>query len=288
MATPTEPDVRSPAASITALVLAKNEEKHLPRLLQSLHWVDETVVVDDDSTDRTAAIARDFGAKVLTHKLEDFSSQWNVGLGLASGAWVFCLDADEEVPDECVALLRHAVQTAAPDIGGFRILRRNYALGRWLRHGQQFGKLVHWYDVTRRLRGFRPGDILGGGVKLFRREGASFQNLVHEEVRTSGRIVQLQAFINHYTADSIQDMFDKVNFYTTLHAQQLYRQHPQRPPRGYWRRLLWTPLKTFFGYYLRKRGFLDGFPGLARAYASGYYELLKCLKLYELYHRTTT
>jgi glycosyltransferase involved in cell wall biosynthesis len=269
--------------TVTALILAKNEERHLPRLLKSLGWVDETVVVDNLSTDRTVAIAKGSGAKIISRDLDDFSSQWNAGLALATGDWVFSFDSDEEVPAECVPRFLEAMRTAPPDVGGFRVLRRNFALGRWLRHGQQYGKRVQWYDLTRRRRGHRPGEYLGGAVKLYRRAGARYQNLVHEEVRVPGRIVQLQAYVDHYTADSIQDMFDKVNFYTTLHARQLHQDHPLRFPGGVWRSLWWTPWRTFISYYIRKRGFLDGFPGLARAWASAYYERLKYLKLYDLY-----
>ncbi len=272
--------------TITALILARNEELHLTRLLDSLGWVNEIVLVDNLSTDRTGALARERGAKVIRCDLSDFSSLWNTGLDLATGDWVFSFDADEQVPAECAPVFQEAVRTASAEIGGFRVLRRNFALGRWLRHGQQYGKRVRWYDVSRRRRGHRPGEVLGGAVKLFRREGARYHNLVHEEVKVPGRIEQLQAYVDHFTADSIQDMFDKVNFYTTLHARQLHLEHPERYP-GLWRSLLWTPWRTFFTYYLRKRGFLDGFPGLARAWSSAYYERLKFLKLHDLYRQGT-
>lgn len=270
--------------TVTALILAKNEEQHLPRLLDSLGWVNELVLVDNLSSDRTGPLAQERGAKVIRCGQTDFSSLWNAGLGQATGDWVFSFDADERVPAECVPLFQEAIRAASPEVGGFRVLRRNFALGRWLRHGQQYGKRVSWYDISRRRRGHRPGEYLGGSVKLFRRIGAEYHHLVHEEVQVPGRIVQLQAYVDHFTADSIQDMFDKVNFYTTLHARQLYLEHPQGVP-GIWRGMIWTPWRTFFTYYLRKRGFLDGFPGLARALSSAYYERLKYLKLYELYRQ---
>ncbi len=267
---------------ITALILAKNEERSLPRLLDSLPWVHEIVVVDNFSTDQTVAIAKQYGAKVISRDLIDFSSQWNAGLKLATGDWVFTFDADEEVPPESVAFFQKAYQEAADNIGGFRILRRNYALGRWLKHGQQYGKQVQWFDFVRRRRGYKIGEIIGGAVKLFRRQGAAFENLVHEEVRVEGNIVQLQAYVNHYTADSIQEIFDKVNFYTTLHAKQIYEKNPAAP-KWFYRLILWVPIKTFFKAYFRKQGFLDGFPGLARCMSMFIYEFLKYIKLYDYY-----
>lgn len=268
---------------ITAIVLTKNEEACLPRLLGSLGWVDEIIVVDSESEDQTAALARKYGAKIIIRKLTSFSDQWNAGIEMAAGEWVFTCDADEEVPEDMAAVLLAAVREAGPDVGGFRILRRNYALGRWLQHGQQYGKKVAWYDFVRMGRGFHKGEMIGGAVKLFRREGARFENLVHEEVRVKGRVVQLQAYVNHYTADSIQDMFDKVNFYTTLHARQIYETHPDRPPARWHRSFLWLPLKTFLFAYIRKQGFRDGFPGLARCLSMLMYEFLKNIKLYDYY-----
>lgn len=268
---------------LSAVILTKNEEKCLPRLLKSLWWVDEIIVVDSQSTDQTVKIAKQFRARVIVRAMTDFSSQWNAGLAQATGDWIFTFDADEEVPLESIPVFRAAFQGAADELGGFRILRRNFALGRWLKHGQQFGKKVYWHDFVRRRRGFKPGDTLGGAVKLFRRSGAAFKNLVHEEVRVSGKIMQLQAHVNHYTADSIQDMFDKVSFYTTLHAQQIYTENPDQPPRFFYRLILWAPIKTFFKAYFRKKGFLDGFPGLARCLSMMLYEFLKAIKLYDYY-----
>jgi hypothetical protein len=184
---------------------------------------------------------------------------------------------------ESVPLFREAYLNAPDEVGGFRVLRRNFALQRWLKHGQQYGKRVQWYDLVRRRRGYRAGDTLGGAVKLFRRPGAVYENLVHEEVRVSGKIIQLQAYVNHYTADTIQDMFDKVNFYTTLHARQIFENNPGQPPRHFYRLVIWHPLKTFIKAYGRKQGFLDGFPGLARCFSMYCYELLKALKLYDYY-----
>jgi glycosyltransferase involved in cell wall biosynthesis len=269
--------------SVTAVILTKNEEVRLPRLLASLRWTDEIIVVDNQSTDATVRIAEQNGARVVKRELTDFSSQWNAGLALARGEWVLTCDADEEIPADSAVAMQQAIRAASGEIGGFRILRRNYALGRWLRHGQQYGKKIHWYDFVRRARGYRWGDYLGGAVKLFRREGAGFQNLVHEEVKVQGKVVQLQIYVNHYTADSIQEMFDKVHFYTTLHARQIYQQNPLQAPRGFYRRVLWAPVGTFFHAYVRKLGFLDGFPGLARCWSMGMYEFLKLIKLYDYY-----
>jgi len=267
---------------ISAVVLTKNEEKHLERLLASLSWVDEIIVVDDESTDRTLEIAARYRATVRRNRLTDFSAQRNLGLQAAQGDWVLALDADEEIPEETRDRLQAAVAAAPPEVGGFRLLRRNFTLGKWLQHGQQFAKRVRWYDVVRIFReGHRPGEYLGGAVKLFRRQGARYVRAVHEEVEIPGKILQLQAYVNHYTAESVSELFEKIRIYTGLHAREIYRQNPALPKGTLWK-LLWAGPATFCSYFFRKRGFLDGFPGFMRAFASGFYEFLIYAHLYRL------
>jgi len=265
---------------LSAVIITKNEEKNLPRLLSGLAWADEVVVIDDHSTDQTAKIARHYGAKFHEHTRTDFASQRNFGLEQAAGEWILSLDADEELPGDCAGMIRQAIENAGPEVGGFRILRRNIVLGRWLKHGQQFGHRVRWYDWTRIARhGCRPGDYLGGAVKVFRRE-ARFQNAVHEEPEIQGKIIQLQAYVNHYTGGSIQDIFDKNNAYTTTHARMEHEREPR--PIAFIPWVLWRPLAVFLRIYIRKLGFMDGLPGLIRALADMNYEFLKNIKRYEL------
>jgi glycosyltransferase involved in cell wall biosynthesis len=252
-------------------------------LCASLGWVDEIVVVDDMSVDGTADVAKRYGAKILSHPFKDFSSQFNLGLGLATSDWILSLDADEEIPSESAVSFMNVIQNAGADIGGFRILRKHIVLGKWLRHAQQYGKKVGFFDISKRRKGFKPGEYMGGAVKLFRKTGSVFQNTVHQEIAVPGNIVQLQADVNHYTAETVRMLFDKLNFSTTLFAQEIYSQNPI-PPKNYWKLVLFHPIENFFYSYIRKKGFLDGIPGLIRCIADAIYEFFKYVKLYDYYY----
>ena len=97
--------------TISLCMIVKNEERLLPQCLKSVKdYVDEIVVVDTGSSDRTVEIARGFGARVYHHPWEgNFSKHRNQSIGYASGDWVFILDADEEIISPSGALIRKAV-----------------------------------------------------------------------------------------------------------------------------------------------------------------------------------
>src|SRR2546423_7584770 len=102
---------------ISAVVLAKNEEKNIKACLESLSWCDELIVIDDNSTDKTVDIARQKGARIYTHPLNnDFAQQRNFGLDKAKGDWVLFVDADERVPS---ALWYEIMQRTNEPIDGY-------------------------------------------------------------------------------------------------------------------------------------------------------------------------
>lgn len=100
--------------TISLCMMVKNEEKRLPAALKSAApWVDEIIVVDTGSTDRTVEIAQGFGAKIYHHPWEySFSIHRNQSLGYATGDWLLILDADEEIVPESAPLLHQAVYAA--------------------------------------------------------------------------------------------------------------------------------------------------------------------------------
>jgi glycosyltransferase involved in cell wall biosynthesis len=131
-----------PAARIpvTAMVFTLDEELNLPACLESLGAFEDVVVVDSFSTDRTEAIAREAGARFVQHAFEGFGSQraWafaNAGVG---SAWVLVLDADERVPPELAAEIDREVRAAPEAVAAFRLRRRFYLWGRWLRHSSLY------------------------------------------------------------------------------------------------------------------------------------------------------
>src|SRR5271168_2419669 len=134
--------------TLSVVIITFNEEANLARTLASVTWTDEIIVVDSGSTDRTRDIAESFHAKFFIEPWKGFAAQKNCALSKAAGEWVLSLDADEEVEPSLADEIRE-VLSASPSVAGFWIPRKNFFLGRWIRHGG--------YYPDRKLRLFRRG-----------------------------------------------------------------------------------------------------------------------------------
>src|SRR5687767_10495838 len=107
---------------ISAVILTKNEEKHIVDCIESVSWCDDIVVVDDNSTDRTVDIAKKHGVRVYNHKLENnFAAQRNFGLENAREEWVLFVDADERVSKDLQEEIQETIANTPYD--GFKIKR---------------------------------------------------------------------------------------------------------------------------------------------------------------------
>lgn len=232
-----------PSPRISALVVARDEAENLPGCLESLAWADETVVVvDARSRDRTEAIAREMASKVAVRAFDDFARQRNAALGLASGEWVFAVDADERATPGLAAEVRRATAEAGP--AGYRVPIRSVVLGRPFR----FSGTQH----------DRP-------LRLFRRELGRWVGTVHETVDLDGPAGQIEAHLTHRTIPDMHTFLRKIDHYTTLEAIRFQREgRPFRPVD-----LTLRPFWTFAKLYLGKQGFRDGMEGLAFCALSG-------------------
>jgi glycosyltransferase involved in cell wall biosynthesis len=119
----------------STVILTLNEEKNLPGCLASLTGCDDVVVLDSGSTDRTADIARAAGARVCSHRFENFAQQRNYAQHAIAfrHSWVFHLDADEQMTPELLAEARAAI--AAPEaaaLDGFFVAPKMLWEGRWI------------------------------------------------------------------------------------------------------------------------------------------------------------
>ena len=119
---------------LTAILISYNEELDLPRALASLSGIaDEIILVDSGSTDRTCEIAREYGARVSTRKLNGFAEQKNFAASFSSNDWLLSIDCDEELSPE----LRSSILTwkkQAPDKNAYAFSRMTNYLGGWIRH----------------------------------------------------------------------------------------------------------------------------------------------------------
>ena len=98
-------------STITAIILARNEEQHIEECIKSIQCADEILVIDDGSTDQTVFLAEQLGAKVIHHALNgDWSQQRRFGISQSSYDWILFIDSDERVSSELNDEIRQAVQ----------------------------------------------------------------------------------------------------------------------------------------------------------------------------------
>jgi len=239
---------------LSVVIITYNEEANLGRTLESVQPLvkddqGEIIVVDSGSTDRTVEIAKAHGAKVFVEPWKGFAGQKNSAIDKASGEWILALDADEEInPGVKDGISR----VLGPDEGVYRtvsgawISRKNYFLGRWMKHG-----------------GFYPDRKL----RLLRRGKGRFEDrAVHETLQVDGPTVVLEhdydtldIAILHHAYPSLSSYIDHMNRYSSLGGEMAAAQGQ----RGFSLiNIVLRPLATFIYNYFFRLGFLDGREGL--------------------------
>ena len=243
--------------AIAAVVITLDEEDRIGDCLASLAWADEVLVVDSGSADRTVAIAREHGARVVERPWPGYAAQKNFALGQVSADWVLSVDADERVTPELAGQLRALAATAPDAVAGASVARRTWYLGRWIRHGG-------WYPDRK--------------VRLVRRGRGRWQGgPVHERLVVDGEVRALAGDLLHFTYRGIADHLRTIDRFTTESARGM----AERGAPGAVLGMLVTPPLKFLKMYVLKAGFLDGAAGFVVAVLGSYYVFLKYAKLWE-------
>lgn len=243
---------------VTAVLTTLNEEKNIARCLDSVRWVDEIVVVDSFSWDRTIELARTYTNRVYQHEYLGSSRQVQQAVEYAASEWVLVIDADEEVTPELAAEIRSALASAT-GVSGYEILRKPSAFGNWIEHGG-------WYpDYQFRL--FRKSD--------YRAEHQE----VHGGFTTNGRRGRLNGLLLHHTYPTIYSYVEKMNDYTSLQVSNKLKVEPDiEVPKS---KLILSPLSHFLRMYFSKKGYKDGFHGFVLALLDATYTFLLYAKIWE-------
>ncbi len=242
---------------ITLFIIAKNEAHRIADCIASAKDVaSEVVVIDSSSTDDTAHLCQQLGARVYTREFDGFANQKNFALSKVTTPWALNLDADERLSPALAEEICRAVQH--PQTAGYYLPFCNYFLGKKMRFSG-LNKERHL-----RLVQAQKSHYVGG--------------LVHEGLEVKGPLGTLKHPVNHFSYDTIEAYFTKFNTYTTLAAQNMH----QAGKKFCLMRVLFTLPFEFIKRYVLKLGFLDGMRGLLWASFSTYYVYVKYMKLWQL------
>ncbi|MBY0469973.1 glycosyltransferase family 2 protein [bacterium] len=244
-----------PKVSVT--IITRNEESNLPRVIKSVDWADEILVVDSGSTDGTVALARKLGARVLENVWSGYGQQKNFAQKNATYDWILNLDADEELTSDSRQEILTELESVGTDTKGFSFPRKSFYQGKWIRHGG-------WY----------PNYL----VRLTDRRFSGWtEPFVHEQLAVKGLVKKLNHPIYHHTLNGVEEQV-----LTNLRFSQLgARDQLRRGKKPSLFRLIFKPIGKFVETYFLKRGLLDGLPGFVIAVNAAYSMFLKQAFLFE-------
>jgi glycosyltransferase involved in cell wall biosynthesis len=274
-----------PKVPLSVVVPTRNEERNLREtLLSVLGWADEIMVFDSLSEDGTVEIAWSFGVEVVQRAFDNFSAHKNWALRnlRLRNEWIFFLDADERPTGELRNEIELMLKDPACPYAGFYVARKNYFMGRWIRHA---GMYPDW------------------NLRLFKRHLASYEDrIVHEHVLLNGPAGYLRNPLEHCDFKGLDRWLERHNAYTSMEAVEIHR----LLKGGLWRtttaakltsggphlrRLMkelaykyvpCRPLFTFAWMYFVRTGFLDGAVGFRYCLLKSVADYLTNLKLLEL------
>ena len=244
---------------ISVAIITRDAATELDRCLESIAFADEIVVLDQGSTDDTAAVCARHGAAIHQTAWLGFGPTKQKAVALCRNRWILSIDSDEEV----TPALRAAIEQlpAEPDAAAFAVNRLSRFLGHWIHHC-----------------GWHPEFV----VRLFDRERAGFNDkTVHEAVEVvvaTDKIGRLPGLMHHYTYENMEQYIAKLNRYTTLAAEQMFADNRTANP---WQAVVRAKI-TFLRMLILRGGILDGWPGVVLCLSSGFSVFAKYVKLWRM------
>ncbi len=279
--------------SISVVLASFNEEKNIAACLESVKgWVDEIIIVDEFSTDKTKEIAESLGAKVFQSPHEQiFHITKNKAIAKAKSDWILQLDADERISagmkteiqgilegtyfgyDCWLSPLKEKINLIFPIFqspkslnkaaSAYWLPRKNFFLNRYLLHTGQYPDPV--------IRLFQKGKAILPATD------------VHEQMLVKGITGWLKSDLDHYATPDFSRYLLRENRYSSLEARFMKERGLKITLLNTFRYLILKPMVTFFTLYIRQRGFLDGFPGFVFSAYSGFHHAFSYMKLWEIY-----
>ena len=253
---------------ITATIITLNEAENISEAIKSVEWADEILVIDSESTDATRALAKRQGARVIVNPWPGFSQQKQFAADAASNDWIFSLDADERLSPELKSAIGELLMKDAAQVAdGYRVARRAWYMGRWIRGGG-------WYPDHQ--------------LRLFNRQRGHWgDRIIHESVvmDQGSRVATLRGDLLHYSmSDPLHHRRMIDERYAPLGAAQMHRDH-KRTSRL---QIAFAGPLAFLRSFVLKGGFRDGEAGYTIARLAAHHASLKHSLLSDLQNRNET
>ncbi len=256
---------KSGRETVCAVIMTKNYEDLVEGTLKSVaSWVDEIVVIDGFSTDRTVEICRRYTDKIYQNRWDGyrFCTERNLGTSKATADWCFHIDPDERATPEFRDAVLKILEKGTPH-AAFEFRKKNFFLGHWMRRGG-------WYHYS---------------LHFFRRTKARYEGVIHETLVVDGSVGKIEAPVEHFPFTSIQQFVTRHNGYSVREAKAVMEERGILPEKEISFNIRRKPLKRFLKFYFRKRGFLDGIHGFIFSVLFAWVHFLNWVKYWELTQR---
>jgi glycosyltransferase involved in cell wall biosynthesis len=248
---------KKPRNGLSVVITTRNQAHLLRDCLQSVAWADEIIAVDDYSTDETPAMFRQYRQCRYFKRRDYLNGNMNFGFDQVTNPWVMRIDSDERITPELATEIQETLAGPPEGVTGFEFWERPIILGRELRHGY----------ATKHYR-----------KMMWRRAAARYAvHDSHEELETSGIWRRSRHGYLHISHPSVSQYLIKTNFWTD---QDVVRDNlPTKAPKA--SHAAGEMVRAFYLYYLKRRGYRDGWVGLVDAGMRAFYQFTYWAKLRE-------
>lgn len=247
-------------AKLSVVISAHNEEKNIKDCLESANQLgDEIILIDNNSTDKTQEIGREYGAKIYTQPNNlMLNINKNFGFEKASGDWILNLDADErvtpELRDEIVASIKDQVSS----VDGYWIPRKNIIFGKWIQHSL--------WSPDEQLRLFRKG------------KGRFPEKHIHEALEINGSTGHLKNPLTHLNYASVSQFLYKLDKIYTENETDVFLRSGKKLK---WTDAITWPVEDFLKTFFAQKGYKDGLHGLVLSLLQAFYAEIVFAKIWE-------
>ena len=246
---------------ITGIVITKNEELNIKGCLESIKWLDEIIIVDTNSEDKTLDHAKNYTEKIYSTQIENIPEKRKFSLSQTeiSNSWILFLDADERITPE----LKDEMESLEENTGidGYYINRRNYYFGKWIKYC-----------------GIYPDYCL----RLFRKDkGRVSDRIIHEGIEVDGKCEKLKNDMLHYSYRDLEQMVNKINFFSSAEAEENFLKNKKITKTGVFLHFL----SAFLRVFISRKGYKDKLHGFYVSFSYAMVNFLSHLKLLKLQNK---